>query len=175
MREKLHLIYVATSLVLAIGCSVKPASKPENAPDLPVFHEASYSFQYPHLLKYRFERDDGSFALATNSGASFIDGPNDYFLEVFNLKDVSCDLGLIGTSNVLKRDQILWGKIDFFERHGNDYLGGTPHCRPWLGSGYGMCAKKNGETIVICLSQVTDNPEIAKQIFKSFQWADDER
>jgi hypothetical protein len=41
-----------------------------------------------------------------------------------------------------------------------------------INSAYALCSEKNGKTIVICVSQVTDNPDFAKQIFETFRWTD---
>lgn len=36
---------------------------------------------------------------------------------------------------------------------------------------YALCSeKKNSMTVFICMNQLTDNPEMAKQIFESFRW-----
>lgn len=46
-----------------------------------------------------------------------------------------------------------------------------PLCRP-TGSGvaYSLCSEKDGKTVVICISQMTDNPQLAEDIFKTFRW-----
>jgi hypothetical protein len=47
-----------------------------------------------------------------------------------------------------------------------------PICRPGSGNGsaYALCSEKDGKTVLICISQVTDNPDLAKQIFETFRW-----
>lgn len=35
---------------------------------------------------------------------------------------------------------------------------------------YVLCSEKDGKTVVICITQMTDNPAIAKQIFETFRW-----
>jgi hypothetical protein len=39
-----------------------------------------------------------------------------------------------------------------------------------LYSAYAMCSEKDGKTVVICISQMKDDPEMAKQIFETFRW-----
>lgn len=38
---------------------------------------------------------------------------------------------------------------------------------------YGFCSEKDGKTVVICISQMTDDPDLAKQIFETFRWTDE--
>ncbi|MBP9773132.1 MAG: hypothetical protein KBD00_00700 [Candidatus Peribacteraceae bacterium] len=74
--------------------------------------------------------------------------------------------------------KILWGKVDFWERYSSgegylDYDGEPPNCRPATGengAAYALCSEKDGKTVLICISQVSDNPGIATQIFDSFKW-----
>lgn len=35
---------------------------------------------------------------------------------------------------------------------------------------YAFCSEKNEKSVVICISQVIDNPDLAKQIFETFRW-----
>ncbi len=37
---------------------------------------------------------------------------------------------------------------------------------------YALCSEKDGKTVVICLTQMTDDPDIAKKIFESFRWTE---
>lgn len=69
-----------------------------------------------------------------------------------------------------------WGKVDFFEIYGMDYeLNKEPLCHPKSGkdgAAYALCSEKDGKTVLICVSQVTDNPELARQIFETFRWTE---
>jgi hypothetical protein len=38
------------------------------------------------------------------------------------------------------------------------------------GGAYALCSEKDGKTVVICISQMTDNPKQAKEIFETFRW-----
>lgn len=66
-----------------------------------------------------------------------------------------------------------WGRVDFWD-HGMDYEPGTePLCRAAggpTGTGYALCSEKDGKTVVICISQMSDNPKLAEDIFKTFRW-----
>jgi hypothetical protein len=39
-----------------------------------------------------------------------------------------------------------------------------------LAAVYALCSEKDGKTVVICISQMTDNREQAKEIFETFRW-----
>jgi hypothetical protein len=41
-----------------------------------------------------------------------------------------------------------------------------------LYSAYAMCSEKDGKTVVICISQMKDDPEMAKDIFETFRWTE---
>lgn len=67
-----------------------------------------------------------------------------------------------------------WGKVDFFDIYGMDYdPESEPKCRPPVdGAAYVLCSEKDGKTVLICISQATDNPALAEEIFKTFRWID---
>ncbi len=37
---------------------------------------------------------------------------------------------------------------------------------------YALCSEHNGKTVVICLSQATDDSKIAEEIFSTFRWTE---
>lgn len=39
-----------------------------------------------------------------------------------------------------------------------------------LYSAYALCSERDGKTVVICLSQMTDDPKMAEEIFSTFRW-----
>ncbi len=41
-----------------------------------------------------------------------------------------------------------------------------------LYSAYALCSEKDGKTVVICVSQVTDDPDLARSIFETFRWTE---
>lgn len=70
-----------------------------------------------------------------------------------------------------------WGKVDFFEQYAGesgtiDYEGMRPFCAGPSESPhrYALCSQKNGKTVVICIEQMTDNPDLAEEIFSTFRW-----
>jgi hypothetical protein len=87
----------------------------------------------------------------------------------------SCTSAIMGSSKavtVSRQPQILWGHVDFFEHAGHDYIPGTePKCRPpGDGAAYVLCSEKDGKTVLVCVTEITDNPTLAEQIFRTFKW-----
>ena len=74
-------------------------------------------------------------------------------------------------------EYLMWGEVDLFKHIGlgdiveYDLL---EECRslstPDKGGAYVLCAKEGDKQVIICISQATDNPDLAKQIFSTFRW-----
>ena len=102
----------------------------------------------------------------------------------------SCSPLLTGSSTMSalpsERGKILWGQIDgrTGKVHGTypDALCKRPsptNCprELWetadcddLTSGYALCAEHDGKTVVVCISQMTDDRAMAEKIFSTFRW-----
>lgn len=39
-------------------------------------------------------------------------------------------------------------------------------------SAYAFCAEKDGKAVAICIQQMTDDEDMAREIFESFRWTD---
>jgi hypothetical protein len=37
---------------------------------------------------------------------------------------------------------------------------------------YALCSEKDGKTVVICISQMQDDPKLAQEIFETFRWVE---
>lgn len=70
-----------------------------------------------------------------------------------------------------------WGRVDFYD--GSDWIYAPepfPVCtppRPQPNSkptAYAFCSQKEEKTVLICISQMTDNPKLAEEIFSTFRW-----
>lgn len=35
---------------------------------------------------------------------------------------------------------------------------------------FALCSEGNGKTVLVCITQMTDNPDLAKEIFETFRW-----
>lgn len=105
----------------------------------------------------------------------------DYSVEFYN-SGTNCSpttLGVSKPTDISTADtKTLWGKVDFWKIYGGaqgyiDYDGPHPICNEGNGengAAYALCSEKDGKTVLICISQVSDNPGIATQIFDSFKW-----
>lgn len=104
----------------------------------------------------------------------------------------SCSASITGVSESesLSRanDKTIWGKVDAFDAPNPDFPPDTqPRCRPPVlkwdydisrggvirlsnDAAYALCSEKDDKTVLVCLSQVTDNPALAEKIFSTFRW-----
>jgi hypothetical protein len=113
-------------------------------------------------------------------------GKDDYKIKI-RTSNLSCTPELHGIFdtplNTLTNgdNKINWGKVNFFEKFGHmgervDYEPEWPVCPEQIDATeshiYALCSEKDGKTIVICISQMTDNPGLAKQIFETFRWTE---
>lgn len=71
---------------------------------------------------------------------------------------------------------VIWGRPDFptpAHRHDPNYLEVRKNLKcGGLTGAFALCAEKEGKAVVVCLSQKTDNPALAEQIFSTFRWTD---
>lgn len=103
----------------------------------------------------------------------------------------SCSPEVMGYPEItaeIKEDgaQTIWGKVYDDRGMGNtpslealcDYPPSPPGCSSIGencddGTGaYAFCSEKNDKRVVICISQQTDDPALAEEIFKSFRWVE---
>lgn len=114
-------------------------------------------------------------------------GRRDVSVEIHHLKSPSCIPSITGTPQLQKLSdgEIKWGKTKAVSPFTQ-----LPHpiCQPPIlntedydilrtgdvkyGTAYVLCSEKNSDAIVVCISQVTDNPALAEQIFSTFKWTE---
>jgi hypothetical protein len=91
----------------------------------------------------------------------------------------SCSQAITGASSLkpisAERPNLLFGRVDLFDTQyenesvdpqGNSFCHPTPNNR----NTYALCTNNKERTLVVCLNQATDSPDLAKQIFETFQW-----
>jgi hypothetical protein len=103
-------------------------------------------------------------------------------IEMHEENPTSCSPELTGASKVSSlsdgKEKIEWGRVDFFEKYGGngwiDYDGTRPLCAQPDSAvqRYTLCSEKGGKTIVVCIYQMKDDPELAKKIFETFRWTE---
>lgn len=136
--------------------------------------QVGYSFSVPNGFGHETDDDEGMY---------FGYGENSKFGQISvqsydHLQSAQCTETLLGASRVsvtgTMNTKSMWGKVDFFEIQGSDYLPeNAPKCRPMSGKngvGYAFCSEHEGQTVLICIGQKRDNPQLAKEIFESFRW-----
>ncbi len=81
----------------------------------------------------------------------------------------------------------IWGRVDAYDSYQPSFPEEeTPFCRPpileWDGdmetgierisnyAAYALCSEKDGKRVLICISQMTDNLQLAEGIFRTFRW-----
>ena len=113
-------------------------------------------------------------------------------VDLYPAETAICDSSFTGVSQTWSlsdtNGNTSWGKVDAFDTPNPDFPPGTqPRCRPPIlkwnydpskggvlrlsnDAAYALCSEKDGKTVLICISQMTDNPELAEEIFKTFKW-----
>ncbi|MDD4628949.1 MAG: hypothetical protein PHE68_06230 [Candidatus Peribacteraceae bacterium] len=139
----------------------------------------------PPLIQEKIHRPDDSWAYITYDKSTTKRQSNDFSIEVFSPAaiDKCDDLGVSKPIINEKRnnDVLVWGEVDFrFSKWPDDpdmripeERNGVP-CYPVkpATAAYVLCSEKNSKRVLICISQVTDNPELAEQIFNTFRWTE---
>ncbi|MEQ1849140.1 MAG: hypothetical protein ABL890_00955 [Candidatus Peribacteraceae bacterium] len=98
------------------------------------------------------------------------------------------DLAITSPNEVSKQNtHFLWGKVTFWDHElpGGDYELPSTDCAPpklwskeWKErksgqfAAYALCSEKDGKRVVVCIQQMTDNPEQAEEIFSTFRWTE---
>lgn len=136
------------------------------------FQNASFAI-YDNWTVWESENDHWSI---DNIFANTIDKADEIQMSVHAL-NIACSPSLTGVSKPTNiGEESEWGKVDAWEiakRGGRPFNFTTVLCQegaPKPTSQYAFCSEKNGKTVVICLSQMTDDPKMAEEIFNTFRW-----
>jgi hypothetical protein len=186
MTKKILLLIGFCSALVA--CSTHDTNKQNR------IYYTNQAFQYSVTLPATMS-DSGSWlnGITRDSGPFFgtkvnrqINPPfgmSELSLKIHHFNDVHCDSKLIGIAdkNSIQHtnEKMIWGKMDFYK--GWNLEGWEPPydknilvCDYYLGKPqsilYGFCDEKNNKTVIMCLTQLKDNPSLAEDIFKSFRW-----
>jgi len=117
--------------------------------------EGGYTFWYPLWIEENEERQVDVYA--------------------YDLKE-PCSPDTIGASFINKMgivEESFWGKVDYYDIYwSGDFPNATsPVCRYSVGEvGYGFCSQRDNKTVIICVEQLQDDPQLAKEIFETFRW-----
>jgi hypothetical protein len=141
-------------------------------------NEGRYTLSVPK--NYAFETDDEDGIYYGYSEDS--EYKHMYVQTYDNLNNVQCSSAFIGIKENKAQNHNIWGKIDTMRYSMHSNLP-SPICEPirqaysedniWIGSSdYAFCSENNGKIVLICISQMEDNPELAEEIFSTFEWLD---
>jgi hypothetical protein len=177
------------------GCSPAQPIKMDN------FHDQNEMSEWPWFrisapIKFfkRILRDDGSIAFLTYDNTDTRRISTDYSVHIYPDHPASCSPSLIGTADLEEfsgtNGKVVWGRIGVTNVYDDydDAVCAPPIAYPstseekdaaWKGefrterAAYALCSEKDGKTVVICISQMRDDPALAKEIFETFRWNDE--
>ncbi len=173
MKNSYCLIFIGITIFNLISCS-KNSDLVNSSNPLQVYEENNFEISFPLEAKYKFERPDNSIAYSTNSGSSFYNQENDYLISIYKKTNAACETKLHGITEIqfpVLLENSVWGKSDYLSEahvHDDEFNEWSPTVV--CGSAYAFCSSKNQQTVVICINQMTDDQELAKEIFKTFKW-----
>ena len=150
--------------------------------------EFKYKIQIPYTA-YRHTKSTTGASIGFGTISFLADPkPNDFEIGI-DVVNAKCSPSITGSSQtsplVNAGADADWGRVDAYDTP--ESLDREPVlCSPpkvsWLidaegnakleSSAYALCSEKDGKTVVICIGQMTDNPEMAKQIFETFRWVE---
>ncbi|MDD4286870.1 MAG: hypothetical protein PHN33_00790 [Candidatus Peribacteraceae bacterium] len=156
--------------------------------------QSSFSLRSTVQFDHRYVRPDGSIAYTNYAAPKQSYDPQDLLIELYHSNSSPCSPDITGASETKElptpNGKTTWGKVDAFDRPNPDFPPGTqPLCRPPIlkwdydeakggvlrlsnDAAYVLCSEKDGKRVLICISQITDNPALAEQIFMTFRWTD---
>lgn len=180
--------FLTSSAILLISCSAENSNR--NSNNWHTYQNVNYNY----LLKIPDEayipnksqaKDQVFFGnikqLEENSGEAFD-------IQIYGKKDSNnCVPSITGTSNLKNlSNEVMgksgWGRMDAWDGYGQEGWEYDPKwanivCKkegtPAPQEIYVLCAEKDEKTVVICINQMTDNPQLAEEIFKTFRWIDE--
>ncbi len=180
-------------VTLLAGCIAQPAQPKRND-----ISESAVPFiiDIPIAASHKYVRASKSIAYATYEAPTSDYQTSDYLIEVYPPESLSspCSPSLTGASEMIpvsgengppasadseRASKTVWGKVDYWDRFNSEHgVGGgidervvcTNYGIPIYPAIYGLCAEKDGKTVVICINQMTDDKEMAQKIFETFRW-----
>lgn len=155
--------------------------------DLRLFQEKDLSIQIPGDM-FKFENSETETAFSTNP-TNDPPKPSDFYVNIYAPANLPCEPGYIGNSKVNKfekdNEKSIWAKMEMLSTYDRppsslcainapdctqrELFEGT--CKTKTAT-YAFCSVKEDKEVAICIQQMTDNQELAKQIFESFRWTD---
>jgi hypothetical protein len=174
--------------MMLTGCSISGQSSQE----VSAVHSSSglithcdqfeYCYGVPKLLNNALGEED---VIVYSTNAEVTPSENRYRIQPYHRQNVPCFPSLTGASDtkplVAGNGKSTWGRVNYRDGYGGEgwqypYDPKNIVCKiegtPPPASVYALCSEKDGKTVVICISQMTDNPQLAEEIFKTFRWTE---
>lgn len=175
---------ILSGIVLLVGCTqsdLDSVPNTESPKEFEMSNSQEFSIKAPNEFVNRITRSDGSLALTTYDIRTTSRSKNDYASFIYFPLNIDCTANILGASETVDLSNVAngkWGRVNFWDGHGNEGWDPTGSekiiCNtdgtPTPSAVYVLCSQKNGKTVVACIRQTTDNPELAQQIFESFRW-----
>ncbi len=182
-RLSLFLAYILLHLTMG-GCTIAthPSNKSETNDGIEMSKWSDFSIKSKLEFFDEIIRDDGSVARITFDKYDIDLKPYDTAIYLYHLNDLPCSSSTTGTSKTTNLDiseiHTIWGRVDVWEQwtDGNipdwENVVCTKDGIPKPAEVYMLCSQKNEKTVIICIRQMTDNPELAEEIFRTFKWTE---
>jgi len=129
-------------------------------------------------------KDNDNDRVAFQTNATTIEATaSDFAMNIsYFIDDTQCDMNMrdvdIIASQRESEERKMWGKVNTQSENfiTNSFSPTSKYplvCMPvnrTIVNSYAFCSERDSKQVVICISQVTDNPELAEEIFKTFRW-----
>lgn len=179
---KNRLVSCCFALMLT-GCSIQGDQSDSPSVSLMRSHcdDLGYCYQVPSVLQSAIGEEDVT-VFSTNSDSTELE--DRYRIQPYHRLSSSCFPSLAGASQTTVLAEAgakaEWGLVDFWDIYDSgqgwiDYDGEPPVCRSSdspSGASYAFCSEKEEKTVVICVTQQTNNAALAKDIFETFRWTE---
>ena len=177
-------IYLFLSIVLLAGCN--SINQPNGAISSDSYQYSNTKFGYditiPKTATGKNTPEDSYAGFGTYSRLKNDPRPEDLQIKILAgnelPKNSPCSPSLTGATETTPllhaNGKAEWGRANWKELQKQEgYIPpfNTENIKCGGGTNdYAFCSQKDGKTVVICIKQQRDNPELAKQIFDSFKW-----
>lgn len=183
--KKIVLLQIMALLVLQ-GCESAPAGLNDDnfKHSTDISRWPFFSIQTDISFTEEILREDGSRAFLTYDSFATKRNSEDIAVYIYPLQQEACSRDITGSSNLRElvgQDNIVWGEVDIWKEIGfegfDDYaaLASVKCYRDDFSDHefiYTMCSQKDERTVVICITQQKNNPQLAEEIFRTFKWTE---
>jgi hypothetical protein len=176
-----HTVTVTEGKLIPQYCSDESAIR--------TYHSGGLTVEIPgHLFKF-LNRDSVVFDSNPSNDPS---SESDYTITIQEVVFAPpCSEKFTGASSLESllntNGKTIWGRVDAYDSYQPSFpLEQMPFCRPpvlqWDANwetgidrisndaAYVLCSENGDKRVLICVSQVTDNPQLAEEIFRTFRW-----